>query len=200
MHRFILKAKPGEIVDHINQNTLDNRIENLKISSRGENKQNFRPEFFNQRKLPCGVQRRGNKFRAKIKIHQKSYNLGTFDDPILAGLAYDEAADKFYGPFGFRNFGHLLSLRTAKIWIQKNSGLFFSAIFVKRSDKKVRYINCRTGVTAGCTGKGLRFSPSKYNLLPVFDISIKSHRFVNLKDLLALIINKRKVRIDRNSR
>jgi hypothetical protein len=32
LHRFLLNAKTGEIVDHINKNRLDNRVQNLRIS------------------------------------------------------------------------------------------------------------------------------------------------------------------------
>jgi len=37
LHRLIIDAKPGEIVDHINRNKLDNRLENLRIVSFIEN-------------------------------------------------------------------------------------------------------------------------------------------------------------------
>ncbi|NCB27343.1 MAG: hypothetical protein EOM62_18105 [Bacteroidia bacterium] len=38
--RKIIKAKPGEIVDHINRNTFDNRRTNLRIVSLSENVRN----------------------------------------------------------------------------------------------------------------------------------------------------------------
>ena len=37
MHRFILDAKPGDSVDHINNNGLDNRRCNIKICTHKEN-------------------------------------------------------------------------------------------------------------------------------------------------------------------
>lgn len=181
MHKDIIQTKPGEIVDHINGDTLDNRMDNLKRCSRSENRQNISINHTRKRLLPCGVCKSGNKFVASIKFREQRFYLGTFEDKILAGLAYDEAADKFYGPFGYRNFGYLISIKTAKTWIKKNKGLFFYAIFIKRSNNRVRSMSCRTGVYSGCKGKGLLFSPQKLSLLPVYDLSIKSHRFVNLK-------------------
>lgn len=41
LHRVILDAKKGEIVDHINGNGLDNRMENLRIVTVAENKKNI---------------------------------------------------------------------------------------------------------------------------------------------------------------
>ena len=40
LHRLIIEAKPGEIVDHINRNKLDNRLSNLRICSQKENTHN----------------------------------------------------------------------------------------------------------------------------------------------------------------
>lgn len=40
MHRQIMNALPGSIVDHINRNKLDNRLENLRFVTHGENRIN----------------------------------------------------------------------------------------------------------------------------------------------------------------
>lgn len=40
MHRIILNAKAGEIIDHINRDETDNRKENLRICSQSENMRN----------------------------------------------------------------------------------------------------------------------------------------------------------------
>ncbi len=37
MHRIVANAQKGEIVDHKNHNTLDNRRENVRICKAGEN-------------------------------------------------------------------------------------------------------------------------------------------------------------------
>lgn len=43
MHRFIMEAAPGEEIDHINGNRLDNRRENLRRVNRTHNNANSRP-------------------------------------------------------------------------------------------------------------------------------------------------------------
>ncbi|MBL0320755.1 MAG: HNH endonuclease [Alphaproteobacteria bacterium] len=40
MHRYIMTAKAGQEVDHINGNKLDNRKENLRLASHSQNCKN----------------------------------------------------------------------------------------------------------------------------------------------------------------
>lgn len=59
LHREIMKAKKGEVVDHINNNIFDNRVENLRIVDRSKNAMNsvghndrlssFRGVYYNKR-------------------------------------------------------------------------------------------------------------------------------------------------------
>lgn len=98
MHRQILDAPPGLLVDHVNHDTLDNRRSNLRLCSNQQNQWNRKP-FANGFK---GVGRRkpGGKWCAKIN---KKY-IGSYATPEEAARAYDHAARKLFGEFAYCNF------------------------------------------------------------------------------------------------
>lgn len=111
LHRFIMsmiigrELRQGEQVDHKNHNKLDCSIENLRLcSSRSQNSHNQRLAKHNKSGYKgVSQQNRGNKWRAQIKLHNKVYYLGTFDDPLLAALRYDEAALMLHKEFACTN-------------------------------------------------------------------------------------------------
>jgi hypothetical protein len=99
LHRIVVNAKPGEIVDHINGNGLDNRLCNLRIVNRQVNRANS----FNGTKSSkfIGVslksKKKRNKFASQIKINNKNVHLGYFENEKDAAIAYNIAAKKHYG-------------------------------------------------------------------------------------------------------
>ncbi|MCC8195587.1 MAG: HNH endonuclease [Ruminococcus sp.] len=105
MHREIMHSLPGEIVDHINSNGLDNRKENLRHVTTLQNS-------FNQRKMdrPCssrfkGVSSRRGRWRARIKYHECYIELGMFDDEMTAAAVYNFASRLFFGQYRHENDG-----------------------------------------------------------------------------------------------
>ena len=91
-HRMVMNPNKDEIIDHINQDRLDNRRENLRVASKSLNAINssksrgktskYRGVFFNKRV---------GKFTARIKVDGKAKHLGFFSDEKLAGEAYLKA-------------------------------------------------------------------------------------------------------------
>ena len=105
MHRFLLNAKPGEVVDHLNRNSLDNRRTNIRIATRSINCHNRVKEFVNKTGFR-GVSKacEPNKWVAWIRKDRKSHYLGYFASPELAAHAYDVAALSIYGEHAVTNY------------------------------------------------------------------------------------------------
>ena len=103
MHRSILKADIGQIVDHVNGDGLDNQRENLRIADSFGNARNSRG--WRLRSSPFkGVYPVKGKWRSIIRINNRARHLGYFDELEDAAKAYDEAALKEFGPFARLNF------------------------------------------------------------------------------------------------
>ena len=103
LHRIIMKARPDQLVDHINRNKLDNRKCNLRFATVEENNRNRGP------RITCksgykGVSKKGNKWAAAIRSSLGLvHSLGSFSTPELAAKAYNEAALKYHGAFAYQN-------------------------------------------------------------------------------------------------
>lgn len=76
LHRLVIGAKKGDIVDHINRDKLDNRRCNLRIVTTAQN--NLHRKVVNKFGH-TGIRRIGSKFRAYISENNKQKHLGYFD-------------------------------------------------------------------------------------------------------------------------
>ena len=101
MHRLILGALPGEIIDHRNNNGLDNRRKNLRFSDKKSNSANVKS--YGGKSKYKGVSPRRNKWEAYIQGSEGKIHLGTFSSEVEAAKAYDYAAKKLFGQFAFPN-------------------------------------------------------------------------------------------------
>ena len=96
MHRFLLKPKRGQIIDHINQNKKDNRRSNLRIASYSLNNHN-RPKKEGGTSIYKGVRRTRDKWTASISHNYQVYPLGEFDTELEAHEAYQKKAKELHG-------------------------------------------------------------------------------------------------------
>jgi len=109
LHRFIMNAKPGEVVDHINGDKLDNRKENLRITDRKGNSQNrkksrsYKNKSTSSKYKGVSWHEANKKWRACIYRNNKSTHLGYFEKEIEAAKAYNLKAIEYHGEFARLN-------------------------------------------------------------------------------------------------
>ncbi len=103
MHREILDVPKGLQVDHRNGDGLDNRRQNLRLATHGQNVSNSpgRPERRASRFK--GVFPSGPNWRVQIVAQGKRYRLGSFCNADLAAAVYDHAALALHGEFAYLN-------------------------------------------------------------------------------------------------
>ena len=111
MHREILNAPKGSVIDHINIHSLDNRKANLRYANNQKNAFN-RPKTL----VPCtsrykGVFQRSNPdnpvkpWTARIRFNDRRIELGTYEDEKTAAAAYNLASRILFGDFRHENRG-----------------------------------------------------------------------------------------------
>lgn len=104
MHRVIVGAIEGQIVDHINGNGLDNRKCNLRIVTNSQNAMNQGISKNNTTGYKgVDYRKKENKFRARIKNNGTEYSLGYFNTAQEAADAYDIKAKELFGEFAKTN-------------------------------------------------------------------------------------------------
>jgi hypothetical protein len=97
LHRQLAGEPSGE-VDHINGNTLDNRLQNLRACTSWQNKEN-KGLSSNCASAIIGVYQYKNKWRAQIYANGKQIHLGTFNTKEAAIAARVFAEMVYFGEF-----------------------------------------------------------------------------------------------------
>ena len=77
LHRLILNAPKGLLVDHIDHNTLNNQRNNLRLVSHHGNQMNS-VNRFNPTGFP-NVRLMGKKFQGRVKVMGKKQSVGCFE-------------------------------------------------------------------------------------------------------------------------
>ena len=110
MHRVIMRAPPGMVVDHIDGDGLNNQKTNLRIVSVAQNAVNRRKSKRARGVVPTSKFKGVNfyatsgRWVARIQRNRVNTHLGYFDVEEDAARAYDEAAKSLHGEFACLNF------------------------------------------------------------------------------------------------
>lgn len=115
LHRELLRAPRGLVVDHENWNTLDCRRKNMRIATYQQNSGNSqkRAGTTSQYKGVCKVKPRVNNTNpwmayiggaVSTGARLKRIHLGYFSTEADAAIASDAAAQKYFGNFAVLNF------------------------------------------------------------------------------------------------
>lgn len=95
MHRLIINAKKGELVDHINRIKTDNRKENLRIVTMCQNIHNQKKRNGTSTEYKgVHMRKQTGLFDSICRINGKTVFLGTYKTAIAAGYAYNKYATK----------------------------------------------------------------------------------------------------------
>ena len=104
LHKNLLgKQQKGYVIDHINRNKLDNRLENLRVITARENSYNRTKSTTSNNKYK-GVIKRNNKYIASITKDGIRKEIGGFNTEEDAAKTYDLMAQELFGEFSGLNF------------------------------------------------------------------------------------------------
>lgn len=97
LHQLIFGKKEGYEIDHINNDPLDNRKINLRFATHHQNTMNRTGKGYHWDKSR-------NKWSAQIKLNYKKKFLGRFIKEEDAKKAAQEARQKYFGEFAYKNY------------------------------------------------------------------------------------------------
>jgi hypothetical protein len=97
---YMTGQHPKNFIDHINRDSTDNRFNNLREATYAENNRNRSIGKDNTSGYKGVSWHKGRKkWRAEIRVDNKSIHLGYFDDIKDAGTAYIQAANIYHKEF-----------------------------------------------------------------------------------------------------
>lgn len=101
LHRYLMNAKKGDIIDHINngnETAKNNTYENLRINDSSGNSHNKQKKSNTSSKyLGVSYRKYKNKWESRIIKDGKYFHLGTYSTEEESAIAYNNKAIELYG-------------------------------------------------------------------------------------------------------
>jgi hypothetical protein len=107
MHRLVVNAPPGFMVDHINGDSLDNRKSNLRICTNAENQQNTPGRGGSSRYKGVSFNTKRQKWYGTFLYNGEYFYCGAFDNEEDCARAVDKKRREVCGNFASLNLWHL---------------------------------------------------------------------------------------------
>lgn len=99
LHKVLLWCPKDYVIDHINGDRLDNRLENLRICTQAQNMYNTKLNKRNKTGYKGVAVYKNGKYTAQIKFEGKKYHLGIFACKVQAHEVYKKKAKELFGEF-----------------------------------------------------------------------------------------------------
>jgi len=99
MHRVIMNAQDGDIIDHIDRVPLNNQKSNLRLCSLSQNQHNRKINSNNSTGYK-GISPSRKGYKAQIQLNGKKIYLGIRPTAEEAYELYKEGSKKYHGEFG----------------------------------------------------------------------------------------------------
>jgi len=105
MHKLLFpNVQKGYVVDHINKNRLDNRLENLRICTSKENSYNTKKPKNSINNYKGIVKQNNDLWTARISKDGKVYEIKDIISDKEAAKIYDIMAEELFGQYAGKNF------------------------------------------------------------------------------------------------
>lgn len=102
---FVYGVWPPGDLDHKDRDKANNRIDNLRLATQGQNKANSGPYRTNTSGFKgVSFNKQRGRWEAQIQLGGRNKNIGYFNSPEAAARAYDAAAREHFDEFAGLNF------------------------------------------------------------------------------------------------